>query len=155
MLIAAVKLLHVLAATFFFGGGLLIAWHKLRADRTGDPKIVAWAQREIVWADAVFTIPAGILLPITGVWLVATYHLPWTTGWVPWGIGTYVVTGLLWLPAAFLQVRMRKLADAAAAAGTPLPAAFHRANRWWFALGVPAFGLSVLAIWMMVSKWSP
>lgn len=50
---------------------------------------------------------------------------------------------------------MRKLADAAAAAGTPLPAAFHRANRWWFALGVPAFGLSVLAIWMMVSKWSP
>jgi uncharacterized membrane protein len=43
-----VKLLHVLSATFFFGGGMLIAWHKLRADRTGDPKIVAWAQREIV-----------------------------------------------------------------------------------------------------------
>lgn len=155
MLILAVKLLHVLSATLFFGGGLLIAWHKLRADRTGDPKIVAWAQREIVRADAVFTIPAGLLLPVTGAWLAWQYSLPWTSGFVAWGIGCYAVTGLLWLPAAFLQVRMRRLADEAAATNGPLPAAFHRANRWWVALGVPAFALAVFTVWIMVAKWVP
>jgi uncharacterized membrane protein len=149
------KLVHVLSATFFFGGGMLIAWHKLRADRTGDPKIVAWAQREIVKADMVFTIPAGILLPVTGAWLAIEYGLPWTSGFVAWGIGAYAVTGLLWLPAAFLQVRMRKLADEAAATGAPLPPAFHTANRWWVGLGVPAFGLAVFTLWVMVSKWVP
>lgn len=155
MLILVVKLLHVLSATFFFGGGLLIAWHKLRADRTGDPKIVAWAQKEIVRADAVFSIPSGIILPITGAWLVAEYHLPWRTGWVPWGIGAYAATGLLWLPAAFLQVKMRKMAEEAVAEGTPLPPAFQRANRIWFALGVPAFALTIFIVWIMVSKSVP
>jgi len=155
VLILTVKALHILSATFFFGGGLLIAWHKWRADRTGDPKLVAWAQREIVTADAVFTIPAGILLPVTGAWLAWQYSLPWTSGFVAWGIASYAVTGLLWLPAAFLQVRMRRLAEEAAATGSPLPAAFHRANRWWFALGVPAFGLAVFTVWIMVAKWVP
>jgi len=147
------KLLHVLCATFFFGGGMLIAWNKLRADRTGDPKLIVWAQQEIVRADAVFTIPSAIGLPATGVWLVTGYGLPFTTHWVLVGISCYVITGILWLPAAFLQVRMRRLAQEALAAGAPLPAAFHRANRIWFALGVPAFALAIFTIWVMVAKW--
>ena len=155
MLILLVKLVHVLSATFFFGGGLLIAWNKLRADRTGDPKLITWANREIVRADAVFTIPSGILLPVTGAWLVAEFHVPWKSGWVAWGIVTYAVTGLLWLPAAFLQVKMRRLAEDALAGGTALPEAFHRANRWWMLLGVPAFALAIFTVWLMVSKWSP
>lgn len=48
--------------------------------------------------------------------------------------------------------RARRLAQAAADDGAPLPAATHRTMRWWIALGWPGF-FGVLAIfWLMVMK---
>jgi uncharacterized membrane protein len=45
------------------------------------------------------------------------------------------------------------LAKAAADAGTPLPAEYHRMFRWWFALGWPGFG-GVIAIFVLMI-WRP
>ena len=61
----------------------------------------------------------------------------------------------LWLPAAFLQIRMKRLAQRALDEGTDLPEAFHQANRIWLALGVPAFTIALAVIYMMVTKWIP
>ena len=152
MLILLAKTLHVLSATIFFGAGLMSAWWKLRADRSNDLKIVAWAQREIVFADRVYTVPSGIVSPLTGAYLVFRYGLPWTTSWVVASIGGYVVAMACWLPAASLQLEMRRIADASLASGSPLPARFHRLNRVWLLLGVPAFIAATFIIWSMVSK---
>jgi uncharacterized membrane protein len=63
-----------------------------------------------------------------------------------------VFTGCLWLPVLWMQARMRDLARAAAERGEPLPPAYFRLFRAWFACGIPAF-LAVLAIlWLMLAR---
>jgi uncharacterized membrane protein len=47
---------------------------------------------------------------------------------------------------------MRGLAVDALERGAPLPARFHRLNRAWFLLGVPAFVIAVSTVWVMVAK---
>ena len=152
MLILLVKTLHVLSATVFFGAGLMSAWWKLRADRSGDVRLIAFAQREIVFADWVFTVPSGVISPATGVWLVVRYGLPWSTSWVVASIGGYVVAMLCWLPAAWVQLRLERIANECLAQGLPLPPRFHRLNRVWLGLGFPAFGAAMFIIYAMVTK---
>lgn len=153
-LLLVLKTIHVLAATVFLGTGAGTAWLKLRADRSGQVAVVAWAQREIVRADWIFTIPSALALPATGAWMVEIYGLPWRTRWILVGLVSWATAGLFWLPACWLQIRMRALAGEALAQGTPLPPAFHRANRAWLALGGPAFLAAALAITAMVGKWA-
>jgi uncharacterized membrane protein len=47
---------------------------------------------------------------------------------------------------------MRDLAHAAAIAGQPLPDAYHRLFRCWFAFGFPAFGSVLAIVWLMIAK---
>ena len=64
----------------------------------------------------------------------------------------YVLTGAFWLPVVWMQMRMRDLASAAAASGEPLPEAYQRLFRWWFALGFPAFAAVLAIFWLMIAK---
>lgn len=152
MLYLVVKTAHILSALLFLGAGLMTAWYKVRADRARDANVIAWYAREIVLADWIFTLPSGVTLPATGLWLASLLGQPLTQGWVALGIACYALAGTLWVPAAWLQLRMRRLAETAARDGSALPPAFHRYNRVWLALGVPAFAVSMLALWIMVAK---
>ncbi len=152
MLYLILKALHVLSAVIFLGTGLGSAWFKWRADRTGDARVASWAARQIVIADWVFTVPAGLLLPVTGLWMAAIGGMDFGAGWILWGLGGYAVAGVLWLPAAWLQLRMRDLAARASRDGEPLPAEFHRYARAWAALGVPSFGAATVTVWVMIAK---
>jgi len=58
----------------------------------------------------------------------------------------------LWLWAAALQLRMRRLSQSAAASGTPVDPAYHRAHRQWLLLGFPAFVAAVATVVLMVAK---
>lgn len=151
-LIPVVKAVHVLSATIFFGAGLMSAFWKFRGDQSGDPRVVLWAQRQVVLADWIFTVPSGLISPLTGVYLVHAYTMPFTTPWVAVSIGGYLAAMVLWLPAAWIQIELGKLAKQALADGAALPARFHLLNRVWLALGVPAFGVSVVIIYAMVVK---
>jgi uncharacterized membrane protein len=51
-----------------------------------------------------------------------------------------------------MQMRMHKLARAAAAAGAPLPDAYHAYFRWWFAFGFPAFTAVLTIFWLMIAR---
>jgi uncharacterized membrane protein len=151
-LILLVKALHVLSATIFFGAGLMSAFWKFRGDTSGDLRVVSWAQRQVVFADWVFTVPSGLISPATGIYLVVKYGMPWSTPWIAVSIGGFLVAMGLWLPAAWIQIELRKLTLKALAEGTELPPRFHALNRVWLALGVPAFGVSVFIIFAMVAK---
>ncbi|MEW5743474.1 MAG: DUF2269 domain-containing protein [Myxococcota bacterium] len=157
-MILVVKALHVVSATIFFGAGLMSAFWKYRGDASGDPKVVAWAQRQVVLADWVFTVPSGFVSPATGLYLVSVYGLPWTTPWVLASVGGYLAALVLWLPAAWIQLELRRITRQCLADGAPLPPRFHRLNRVWLALGVPAFGAALFIIYAMVAKpslWGP
>jgi len=153
MLILFIKFLHILAGILFLGVGLGMAWTKLRGDRSGDLRVIAWAQGHIVLADWMFTVPSAILLPATGAWLVVAYGLDWTTPWIVFGICGYLATGAFWLPAVWLQIQMRDMAEKALAEGSDLPAAFHRASRRWLWCGVTWFTLALLTLLAIVARW--
>jgi uncharacterized membrane protein len=147
-----VKWLHILASTLVFGGGMLIAWFMWRAHRRGDVAVIASTARSVVVADACFTLPAVALQLGTGVWLVHMLGLPFTQGWIGAALLLFVLVGACWLPVLWLQLRARDLAEYAMARGDPLPPAYHRVMRWWFALGWPAFAMVLAIFWLMVAK---
>ena len=64
----------------------------------------------------------------------------------------YLLAGACWLPVVWLQIRMRHLAEQAAAEGTGLPQRYHACKRLWFALGVPAFSALLVVYYLMVFK---
>jgi uncharacterized membrane protein len=147
-----VKWIHILSSTLLFGTGLGIAFFLWMAHRRGDVAVIAATARTVVIADACFTAPAVVVQLGTGLWLVHALGLPLTHAWVAKSLGLFVLVGACWLPVLWLQVQARDLALQAARDGTPLPVAYHRAMRWWFWLGWPAF-LAVMAIfWLMVMK---
>ena len=152
MLYFYIKIAHILSMSLFFGAGLGSALVKIRADRTRDPAVVGFAMRHIVWADWLFTVPSGVALPVTGLWLCLLTGIPWTHGWVAWGIGLYALAGACWLPAAWLQIRMRKCVEQSVRKGRDLPPEYWRWTRIWFGLGVPAFLATMAAIYVMVLK---
>lgn len=107
----------------------------------------------MVIADFVFTLVAVILQPATGLGLAFAMGYSVLEPWIVASLGLFVLVGLCWLPVVWLQIRMEALAKAAADAGAPLPAEYHRMFRWWFALGWPGFG-GVLAIFALM-VWRP
>lgn len=151
------KWLHILSSTVLFGTGIGTAFQMVWAMQSRDPHQVAGVAAGVVRADWLFTTPAGVVQPATGLWLI------WLQGWPlwsPWLVVTYALYLLAfacWAPVVGLQIRIRDLAADAAANGAPLPASAIRAYRIWFALGWPAFGALLIVFWLMIAKpplWS-
>lgn len=146
------KTLHILSMVLLFGTGLGSAFYKWMADRSGHVKHIALTNRHVVLADWLFTTPTVIFQPISGLWMVALLDLPWTTPWIAASLGLYLLAGACWLPVVWLQIRMRNMANEAAALHQPLSPLYWRLARWWFWLGVPAFTSMVLVVVLMVGK---
>ncbi|MBB3607511.1 putative membrane protein [Rhizobium sp. BK602] len=146
------RLAHVIGATVLFGTGAGIAFFMVMAHRTGDPKLIAHVAGTVVIADTVFTATAVIFQPITGYYLAQSIGWSLHEGWIAVSLLLYVLTGIFWLPVVWIQIRLRNLARAASAAGLPLPPAYHRLYRIWFACGFPAFFAVIGIIWLMLNK---
>ncbi len=147
------KYLHIIGATILFGTGLGIAFFLFVAMRSRNPAVIAATLRTVVIADFTFTAPAVIAQLVTGGLLAMELGIPWTEPWLLSALGLYVLVGACWLPVVGIQMRLRKLAEAAVADGAPLPEAFTRLYRVWFTLGWPAF-IGVLAI-LALMIWKP
>jgi len=146
------KWLHILSSTVLFGTGLGSAYYMFFASRTGDAATIAHVVRYVVIADWLFTTTTIIFQPLSGLYLAHIAQFPLASRWIVWSFVLYFVAGACWIPVVFLQIRMRRLADAAARANAPLPAAYTRLLRWWTALGVPAFFSLVIVFYLMVAK---
>lgn len=146
------KFLHIVGAAVLLGTGAGIAFFMLMAHRTGDPRTVAAVARIVVIADWVFTATAVVAQPATGLLLALEVGYPLTSGWIIASVGLYLWTGAWWLPVVWMQSQMRRLALAAAEAGDPLPRAYHRLFRLWFACGFPAFAAVLAIFWLMIAR---
>jgi uncharacterized membrane protein len=146
------KWLHVIGATLLLGTGAGIAFFMLMAHRSGDARVIAGVARIVVIADYVFTASAVVAQPVTGMLLAHAAGYALDEGWILLSIGLYLFTGAFWLPVVWMQRRMRDLAREAAATGTPLPTAYHRLFRWWFAFGFPAFTAVLAIFWLMIAR---
>ncbi len=147
-----IKLAHVISATVLFGTGLGTAFQMWMAHRSGDPRTIAAVAGNVVIADLVFTTPAVIIQPATGIALMRLAGIDPASPWLLAAYALYALAGACWLPVVWLQIRIRDMARDAAAIGRPLPDAYHRCMRAWFWLGWPAFAAVIVIFWLMLAK---
>lgn len=148
----AVKWLHIVSSTLLFGTGLGSAFYMFFASRSRDPRVIAVVLRYVVIADWLFTTPTAILQPLTGWYLASRAELQWSMTWLRDAAVLYAFAIACWLPVVWMQMKMRDMAAAAAAAGTELPAAYWRWLAFWTVLGMWAFVALVIVFYLMVAK---
>jgi uncharacterized membrane protein len=149
------KWVHILSSTILFGAGVGSAFHLFVSSLRRRIGGVASSTRNVVLADWLLTTPTVILQPVTGIALVHKLGLPYSTPWIAWSLAFYAVAIACWLPVVVIQIRMRKVAEAADFAGQPVPAAYDRLVHWWTGLGLAAFVAFLLIFWLMVTKTVP
>jgi uncharacterized membrane protein len=147
-----VKWVHIVSSTLLFGTGLGSAFYMFFTSRTRDPRVIAVVVKYVVIADWLFTAPTVIIQPLSGFYLMHLAGFPLTSPWILWSIVLFLVTGAAWLPVVWMQIRMRRIAEDAARAGTALPDTYARFLRAWVALGVVAFVAMVAIFYLMVAK---
>jgi uncharacterized membrane protein len=147
-----VKWLHILSSTFLFGTGIGSAWYLLFAVISRNVAAIAVVTRIVVMADWLFTGTTMIAQPLTGFYLIHLAGYPLHSRWIMWSIALFVLAALCWLPVVWLQMRLRDLSAAAAAANAPLPPAFWRYFKGWIILGIPAFFAFLGVFYLMVAK---
>lgn len=147
-----VKTLHIISATLMVGTGFGTAFYLFWANRSGSAEAQAVVGKWVMKADWWFTTPAVIFQPLSGLWMVWQAGWPLDSVWILATFALYALAGACWLPVVWLQIRMAKLAAAAVAGGTSLPARYWYYAKWWERLGYPAFSAMVAVYFLMVFK---
>ena len=120
------KYVHILSSTLLFGTGLGTAFHGFLAFRTKDPRVAAAVGRSVVLADWLFTAPSVVIQPMTGLAMARLASVPLTQGWLALSIALYILVGVCWLPVVWLQIQLRRMAEACLKTGDPLPPLYFR-----------------------------
>jgi uncharacterized membrane protein len=149
---STIKVAHIISSTVLFGTGLGIAFFMFRSHFSTGLDEKFYAVHNTVLADYLFTLPAVVLQPVTGAWLVWRGGYNWTDAWLIWTVILYVVAGLCWLPVVWIQIRLRTMLLESREHGTSLPQQYQTLFRLWFMLGWPAFISLVLIFFLMVYR---
>lgn len=144
------KALHIFSSFLLFGAGIGTAFQMIWAMRGNRAEVVAGVGRGVVAADWLFTTPAGIAQPLTGIWLAHLTGWSLTESWLLLTYALYALAFAAWAPVVYLQYRIRDIC--AKAPPGPVPPEARQLYRIWFALGWPGFGALVGILWLMVSK---
>ncbi len=146
------KALHILGVVLFIGNIIVTAWWKTQADRTRNPTVIAFAQRQVTLTDWIFTFGGATLLAGSAYANVALHGLSMSTPWMLWGQILFILSGLLWVGILIpVQIRQARLARAFASGG-PIPLTYWRLNRIWLGIGLVATVLPAANIFFMVYK---
>lgn len=147
------KTLHILGAVLFVGNAVVTGMWKAMADRTREPKIIAYAQRLVTQTDWVFTAGGVMLVLIGGFGAAAVNGTSLLSPWVVAGLALLIASGAIW---HFVLIPIqRKLGRMARefAGGGPIPEEFWRLERRWAVYGSAASILPLAAIVDMVFKF--
>ncbi len=149
---ALVKTLHILSAAVLFGTGLGIAFFMFVGLQSRDLAQRLLSARFTVTADFCFTLPAVIIQPLSGAYLVWKSGISWNASWLLWAYGLFAFTGLCWIPVVFIQMQLRDNLQNRQAHIEGADAEFNRLFDLWFWLGWPAFASVIVIFWLMVAK---
>jgi len=89
---AVFKLIHVLVAVFWVGGGLMLTLLALRAERSGEPAELATIAKQAAFVGERFFAPAGLVVLAMGITMVINDHIGFGTTWVDIGLAGYAVS---------------------------------------------------------------
>lgn len=143
------KLLHVVAVVLFLGNITTGVFWTRQAARHRSPSRLAEAMAGVIRSDRMFTMPAVLVIIASGG--LAAWRGGWPllhTGWLAWGIGLFVLSGLVFAALAPLQHRLQVLAAREDARWEDCAPLLRRWNRLGLASLLPAW----LALAVMVLK---
>ncbi len=147
-----VKTLHIISSTILFGTGIGIAFFMFRSHFTDSLPEKLYAARNTVLADYLFTFPAVIVQPLTGMWLIWSVGYGWNELWLVSTYVIYAIAGACWLPVVWIQIQLKTMLAECVSNGTELPERYHKLFKIWFLLGWPAFAGLVIVFFLMVFK---
>ena len=147
------KSLHLFGVILFMGNIIVTGWWKYMADRTRDEKIIAFAQRQVILTDYIFTLGGAVILLVCGELMARLYFGDdGSTHWLMWARGLFVGSGVIWLavliPVQIKQARMVRHFKP----GEPIPEEYWRLSRLWIVWGTVAVLLPLGNLYWMVFK---
>lgn len=147
------KSLHLLGVILFLGNIIVTGWWKTMADRTKNPVIIAFAQRQVTLTDWVFTAGGVVLIIAGGAGNALLHDMDILhTYWLSWGNGLFIASGTIWalvlLPVQTAQSRMA----GQFAGGGEIPERYWQLGRLWIAFGTLATLLPLINLYWMVFK---
>lgn len=148
----AVKTVHIISATVLFGTGIGIAFFMFRSRFSDNIHERLYAASNTVMADYLFTLPAVLIQPLSGAWLVWKGGYNWADNWLAWTYVLYILAGMCWLPVVWIQIRLKTLVSEAIHSDSELPDSYHRLFNYWILLGIPAFTSLLIVFYLMVYK---
>lgn len=151
-LYSAIKTLHIISSTIVFGTGIGIAFFMFRSWFTDSIQEKLYASRNTVFADCLFTLPAVIVQPLSGVTLIYMAGFDWSAYWLMATYVIYIIAGLCWLPVVWIQIQLKNMCIEASENGTELPDRYNKLFKIWFFLGWPAFLGLITVFYLMVAK---
>jgi uncharacterized membrane protein len=89
---ALFRVVHVVLAVFWVGGGLLLTILGLRAERSTDPMEMATLARQAAFAGERFFAPAGLVVLLMGIAMMINTDWGWGKFWVIAGLIGYAAT---------------------------------------------------------------
>ncbi|MCR6629511.1 MAG: DUF2269 domain-containing protein [Magnetospirillum sp.] len=146
------KTAHIVGVVLFLGNIIVTGWWKVMADRTGNPAIIAFAQRQVILTDWVFTLGGVLLLGGAGFANAGLHGISLATPWLLVGNVLFTLSGLVWVAVLIpVQARQARLARGFAMGGV-IPPEYHRLGRLWLVFGTVATLLPLAAVPVMVWK---
>jgi uncharacterized membrane protein len=144
--------LHALGIVVFLGNLLVTAVWKTLADRTRDPRVVAYAQRLVTVTDLAFTATGAALITISGFVLADDWGGVTGPTWLTVGFSLFAASAVIWLtilvPAQYRQGQMAR----AFAEGDVIPDGYWLLARRWYIFGALATLLPLANIFVMALK---
>lgn len=145
------KVVHILGVVMFLGNIIITGWWKNMADRTKNPQIIAFAQRQVTVTDWIFTAGGSLILTIAGALNV---HTSWSYSmkWLQWGIGMFVISAIIWVVVLIpTQIKQAKMAEEFDVSGV-IPDHYWKLCWRWNFWGALAVIIPAIAIYFMTFK---
>ncbi|TGO02060.1 membrane protein [Candidatus Thiomargarita nelsonii] len=147
------KSLHLLGVIIFIGNIIVTGWWKVMADRTKNPLIIAFAQRQVTLTDYIFTTGGVILILVTGIGNAVLHDMDYLNiVWLAWGFWLFILSGVIWaLILIPIQIKQAKMSQQFSKDGL-IPDNYWHLGRLWLFFGILATLLPLLNIYWMVFK---
>lgn len=148
----AFKAIHLFGVVLFLGNIIVTAVWKTAAVRTGEPRVIAYAQRLVTLTDWIFTAGGVALILIGAYGMVYLAGLDLGQSWLVWGQALFSASGAIWLlvliPVQIAQARYARIF----AAGGAIPESYWRLERRWLIWGIVATVLPLANLYFMIFK---
>ena len=148
-----IKFVHMIAMAVMFGTWICIALFMLFAYRSRNTSVAAVTALFAVRAELMLMVPAVALQPLAGFPLGVAIGARLDEFWIEVSAAIYAAVVAAWLANLIIELRIRKVTQAAAIDGKPLPDSYRRMFRLWSLFCIA--GLAGMTAIMALMIWQP